>query len=316
MAHWLHKLSGRPVKLFNARETAKTCDGVEYLPAAQLTEYMAKHKPYLHVAWRHNFKITDAPTFVWCHDLATPGAENVANYDRILTLTPFHKRYLMATQGVPEEKIYVTRNGVKPERFKPSGVAKDPWKFVFSSSPDRGLDRAMRVLDKVRVKYPQIKLHIYYGWEHLEKYGLKDLKEKLQTMAYERRDWVIYHGATQQDELMREFQSAAYCVQPSDWIETSMISARERLYCGVYQIIRAVGGVVDTLAEAHEKGMATLVESECITELEYQKFADATIQAIESEAYKRIDTSPESWSWESVARDWLENLPKLAGVNG
>lgn len=315
MAYWLHKLSGRPVKVFNARETAKTCDGVEYLPALQTQEYMAKHKPAVSINWRHNHKITDAPTVLWCHDLFTPGAENTANYDKILCLTPFHRRYTIATQGVPEEKVYVTRNGIKPERFKDGPWKKDPWKFVFSSSPDRGLDRAMRVLDKVRAKYPLIKLHVYYGIEHLDKWGHAELKQKLQAMMYERRDWVIYHGATQQDELMREFKSAAYCVQPSDFIETSMVSARERLYCGVYQIIRAVGGVCDTLADAHANGSAMLVESDCITEKEYQLYAEKVIEAIEQEAYKRVTGNPEEWSWEGVARDWLENLFPSIGVS-
>lgn len=313
MAHWLHKLSGRKVLVFNARESSKTCDGVEYHPTPKVVDYMAVHKPFLNINWRHNYKITDAPTFLWCHDLQTPGAENIENYEKLLCLTPFHKRYAMATQGIPEDKIWVTRNGVRPDRFTDGPWEKDPWKFVFSSSPDRGLDRAMLVLDQVREKYPLIKLHIYYGIEHLPQYGHQALHDTLKAMMEERKDWVVYHGATQQEELMREFKSAAYCVQPSDWIETSMISARERLYCGVYQIIRAVGGAVDTLAEANTAGMAKLVDSECITPEEYQTYVDATIEAIEQEAYKRIHCDPKEWSWEGVARAWLRDLPNLAG---
>lgn len=312
MAHWLRKKSGRTVKVFAMRAEDKICDGVEYISNQKLNEYMSRHKPFLHIAWRHNIKVTNAPTFVWCHDLMTPGLENTAVFERALCLTPFHKRYAMATQALPEEKIWVTRNGVKPDRFTDGPWEKDPWKFVFSSSPDRGLDRTMRVLDRVREKYPQVKLHVYYGVEHLDRYGLGDLRVKLQQMMAERKDWVIYHGATQQDELMREFKSAAYCVQPSDWIETSMISAMERLACGVYQIMRAVGGCVDTLAEAHRAGMAALVESECISEVEHDLYAQKVIEAIESEAYKRVKIDPELYAWETVADEWLTGLPKLA----
>lgn len=312
MAYWLKRLSGRRVIVFNERPTPGIFDGVEYLPLTELQPYFAKHKPFLHVSWRHNLKLTDAPTFVWAHDLQTPGVENHAQYERMLCLTPFHKRFAMATQGVPEDKIHVTRNGLRPERFKDGPWEKDPWKFVFGSSPDRGLDRAMLVLDKVREKYPQIKLHIHYGWSHLDKYGLGDLRVKLEAMAEERKDWVIYHGATQQDELMKSYKSAAYVVQPSDWIETSCLTAMEFVSCGVYPIFRAVGGVVDTLSVAAANGMATLVDADCITPEDFDVYVKATLEAIEEERYKRVQFDPETISWEKVARSWLYDLPEIA----
>ena len=315
MAYWLHKKSGRNVKVFNVREDRKTCDGVEYIPAKDVNEYMSAHKPFLNINWRHNIKVTDAPTFVWSHDLQTQGAEVVANYDKIMCLTPFHKRYMMATQCVPEDKIYVTRNGLNPERFQPiDHEKKDPNKFIFSSSPDRGLDRAMLVLDQVRLSYPDIKLHVFYGVEHLDNYGLKDLRLKLQAMFEERKDWVVYHGSTQQDQLMKEFETAAYCVQPSDWIETSKITALEHLCTGVYQITRAVGGCVDTMRRQADAGMGTLVESECITPDEFKVYVDATIKAIEEKAYLRISgamADPSTYSWEAIADEWLRDLPQL-----
>ena len=318
MAQWLHKLSGRPVKVFNARETAKTVEGVEYLPASILAEYMSVHRPWVCINWRHNFKVTDAPTFVWAHDLKTSGVENHANFIKMFCLTPFHKRYAMGTQGVPEDKIYVTRNGINPERFRdgskisvnPYMHMKDPYKFVYGSSPDRGLDRAMRVLDKVRERYPDVTLHVHYGIEHLHKYGLADLAVKIKEMMDE-RPWVKYHGATEQNALMKSYKEAAYCVQPSDWIETSMISAMELVACGVYPIMRRLGGVTDTLAYAESNGMATLVDDDCITETQYAKYIEATIEAIENERYLDVCIDPDTISWESVAKEWLRDLPSL-----
>lgn len=317
MAGWIRKLrpQGRVI-VFNMREKAETFDGVEYIPVSQAMEYLKQNKPAIHIAWRHNFKITDAPTFVWSHDLMTQGAENTANYVRALCLTGFHSRYLHGSQGVPMDKIHVTRNGIVPERFMGENAFKvedkDPNMFVFSSSPDRGLDRAMLVLDKVREKHPEIKLHVHYGIEHLPKWGHQALHDKLKTMIDERKDWVIYHGATEQTALYANFRKAAYCVQPSDFIETSKISAREMLYCGVYQITRAIGGCVDTMREPAEAGMASLVYSECITPEEYQVYIDATLKAIDEKAYLRIkDVNPNEWSWQSVARQWVKDLPEL-----
>ncbi len=311
MAQWMNALSGRKVIIFNPRDEAKTFGGVEYRPMNSCSEYMKANKPYLHIAWRHNFKVTNAPTFLWAHDVTTQGAENHTNYIKMICLTPFHKRYAMAKQGVPEEKIWVTRNGIDPDRFKDGPWEKDPWKFVFSSSPDRGLDRAMIVLDKVREKYPEIKLHVAYGIEHLPKWGHQELHDRLAAMMQERKDWVVYEGAMKQVDLYTLFKSAAYCVQPSDWLETSMISAMERASCGVYQIIRDIAGGADTLRTIAEKGMARLVQSECISDTEYQTYIDETVKAIEEKAYLNMNVSPDEMSWEGVARDWLVTLPEF-----
>jgi glycosyltransferase involved in cell wall biosynthesis len=317
MASWLHKVSGRVVKVFNARETVAICDGVEYIPCGQLNQYMADHKPWLHIAWRHNFKVTDALTYVWCHDLKTPGIESTDNYEKVLCLTPFHKRYAMATQGVPEDKVFVTRNGIKPDRFKDSLHAqsnpylhkKNPNKIVFPSSPDRGLDRAMRVLDKVRETYPDIELHVFYGIEHLDKYGLTDLKNMLKAMMDE-RPWVKYHGFTQQDVLMSHLKEAAIWLHPCDFIETSCITAMEMVCAGVYPVTRRLGGLMDTLATPEKLGMATLLDSDCITESEYQKYIDATLDALKNKKWENVKFDPHELSWESVAKEWLEFLPK------
>lgn len=310
MAEWLSKLSGRKVKVFNMRSAPKSYNGVEYHPYDKVFEYMAANKPYLHIAWRHNQKMTDAPTFLWCHDLFTGGFEHVGNYNKLLCLTPFHKNYVMGQFGIPENKIIVTRNGLSPDKFKGLDLTKkDPYKFVFSSSPDRGLDRAMIVLDRVREEFPEVTLHIFYGISHLDQYGLKDLRLKLEGMMAD-RPWVKYHGKTEQAKMMQEFATSAYCVQPSDFVESSKITALEMACAGVYQITRKIGGCVDTLAPIEAEGMATMVDSDCITEMEYAVYADEVIRAIKEEKYKRVDVEPEKYRWEKIAKEWLEEFPK------
>ncbi len=309
MATWLRKLSGRPVKVFNMRQEPKTCDGVEYVPTSVAAAYFADHKPFAHIAWRHNFDLTDARTFLWAHDLVTPGAENAAKYEAMLCLTPFHKRYAMAKQGVPEEKIRVTRNGIRPERFDRAGTwpMKNPNKFVFPSSPDRGLDRAMRVLDRVREKHPDIELHVFYGFENLRKFGRGDLADRLEAMVRE-RPWVKFHGFTQQDRLIEHFKEAAIWLHPCDFIETSCITAMEMICAGVYPVTRRLGGLADTLSQAEAAGMATLLDHDCVTELEYESYIEATLKALEERAWERVSVDPTQHSWESVARSWLETF--------
>lgn len=311
MAHWLTKLSGRKVKVFNARKEEKVIDGVHYLPTAKLMDYTSKEKPWVNIAWRHNLKVTEAPTFLWCHDLFTPGAENGGLYKKILALTPFHKRFLQAQQGIPADKILVTRNGLDPSRFPPVDHAlKDPYKLVFPSSPDRGLDRAMLIMDRVVKEFPEAKLHVYYGIEHLDKWGHTELKNRLRKMMDVRSGYVVYHGWTDQKKLAEELRTASVWLHPCDFVETSCITAMEMACSGVYPVTRRLGGLMDTLSGPEHYGMATLLDHDCITSEEFDAYTRETINALRERKWERVKWDAESMSWENVAKEWLEFLEK------
>jgi glycosyltransferase involved in cell wall biosynthesis len=313
MAEWIAKLSGRPVKVFNARPDVKQCNGVEYRPINGVNEYMAVHKPYLHIAWRHTIHLTDAPTFIWCHDLLTPGLDQVQNYIKAIALTPFHSDFMHNMQLVPYDKIYVSRNGIRPERFKGEKPIKNANKIVFPSSPDRGLDRAMLIMDEVIKEFPNVELHVFYGIEHLPQWGHKALHDKLIAM-FQSRPWVKYHGKTEQTELANHLKESVIWLHPCDFIETSCITAMEMIASGVYPVTRRLGGLKDTLKWAEDNGLVTLLNHDCVTPEEFAAYTKATLDALkfrkwEAEGFASFD--PDSISWESVAKTWLKELPEL-----
>lgn len=310
MAQWLKQHSGRSVKVFNNREDDVTIGGVDYISSKKIAAYMAENKPWMHVAWRHNSKITDAPTFVWCHDIYTPGMEAMDHYKKILALSPFHKKYLVSAFGMPADKVHVTANGIKPERFASDPHKKNSNKVIFSSSPDRGLDRVMYVLDRVRTVHPAIELHVFYGLDQLLKFGRQKEYDTLKAMMSE-RPWVKYHGGVSQEVLMSHQQDAAIWLYPTNFIETSCITAMEMVGNGVYPIVRAIGALVDTLAEAHENGMATIVESDCASIGEQEIYANEVIKAISEKKWEHVKLDMSKYSWENVAKQWLRELPEL-----
>jgi glycosyltransferase involved in cell wall biosynthesis len=306
MASWLKKLTGRSVKIFNMRETDLIApSGVEYLPVKNINKYFSQFKPKVHIAWRHNTKLTTAPTYVWCHDLQTPGAESSHLYDKIMCLTPFHSRHVQAMQGVPADKIMITRNGLNVGRFRGINAPRNPNKIVFPSSPDRGLKEAMLVCDEVIKSHPSIELHVFYGIEHLGKYGLQKMADELKSMM-DARPWVKYHGATEQNDLAMHLKSAAIWLHPCDFIETSCITAMEMLVCGVYPVTRRLGGLMNTLSEAESKGMATLLDVDPAEDL--TPYIVETKRALDEKLWEKVDVNPESYSWECVAKEWIKAM--------
>lgn len=307
MAKHLRKMTNKPVKIFNTRDRELTCEsGVEYKSVKTLNEYFSKYKPKTHIAWRHNTRLTPAKTYLWCHDLVTQGVEVHRNFDKILCLSNFHKNYVMAMQGVPEEQIQLTRNGIVPERFldKPKKIEN---KIIFPSSPDRGLDRAIKIVEMARQELPDLELHVFYGFENLRKYGMSDLADKLEAMIKE-RPWVKYYGFTEQKELSRHMMESAVWLYPANFIESFCITAIESLASGCYPIAREIGALQDTLKEAAQNNMATLLDLNCETDEEYKTWTKELVDTIREKRWERVSVDPNKYSWESVAKEWLEWL--------
>jgi glycosyltransferase involved in cell wall biosynthesis len=306
VAKELKKLTNRNVIVFNVREKDLICEsGVEYRSNATLNEYFSKNKPRVHVAWRHNIELTRATTYLWCHDLTTPTVEQKMNFDKILCLTPFHKNYVMAKQGIPADKIIVTRNGITPSKFNFERKPKNPNKLVWMSSPDRGLDRAMRVCDEVRKDFPEVELHVYYGLENLYKYGMAQLANTLKAMMDE-RPWVKYHGFTEQKKMYHEVSDAVVWCHPCNFIETFCITALEMLALGIYPVTHKLGALTDTLADAESNGQAVLLDHDCIIQAQIDAYADEVKKVLIEKKWENVSLDVEKHSWSSVAKEFKE----------
>lgn len=309
MARWLHQLSGRPVKVFNQRTQNKVRDGVEYISADKISDYFSKNIPFAHIAWRHNIKLTDAPTYFWCHDLLAMNGEFTQNYEKLLCLSPFHKRYVQAMQGIPDEKILITQNGIDPKRFHKPWPAKNTNKVIFPSSPDRGLDRAMRIMDRVRVEFPDLELHVFYGFDNMRKSGpqMVALADHLEAMMKE-RPWVKYHGNVQQDVLAEHMKESVLWLHPANFIETFCITALEMACSGVYTLTRRLGALQDTCAEFEKNGMATILDIDCSTEMEYHEWAETAKYILKKRLWENVEVDPHQFSWRRVAQKWLDTF--------
>lgn len=307
MSRWLAKLTGRKVLIFNNTEQVRNFpSGVEYRNATRALDYFRRYLPAVCINWRHTQRMTPAPTYIWCHDLITPGLE-AGDYTKAICLSEFSKRYTMTTQGVAEEKIQVSRNGINPDRFRGWKVEKKPHKVIFPSSPDRGLDRAMRIIDKARETLPELELHVFYGMDNLEKYGQGALAARLREMIAA-RPWVKYHGNVQQDVLAREMAESSVWLYPANFIETFCITAIEALASGVFPLAREMGALQNTLREAHENRQALLLNLDAETELQVDTWADHLVKIIRSKAWENVKIDLDRVSWESVAREWCKWL--------
>lgn len=312
VAEWVKKKTGRRVIVFHTREENRLSpNGVEYRRVEEMPEYFKKYKPKAHIAWRHTAKLTDAKTFVWCHDLLTPELDKLENYDKVIALTQFHKNYLQGMLGVPPEKILVSRNGIDPERFRLTEEIKtNPNKIIFSSSPDRGLTWAIHIVEKARETNPDLELHVFYGLENLRKSPHKHLNEIADGVEklINEKDWIKYHGNVTQSELAIHMREAAVWLYPATFIETFCITALEALSSGTYPIARDIGALTNTLAEAANNNMARLLDLSPIEPENQDVWASALCNAIKERRWENVHVNTNLYSWESVSEEFIRFL--------
>jgi glycosyltransferase involved in cell wall biosynthesis len=305
VAEWMTKLTHRKIIVFNTREQAKNINGVEYRPAQQMHDYFKVFKPGVHIAWRHNVKLTDAPTYLWCHDLYTPGGEVHKNYVKHLCLSDFHKNYVQVQQKIPTEKIHITRNGVDINRFN-GFVAKNENKIVFPSSPDRGLDRAILIIEEARKTKPDLELHAYYGLDNMKKMGGKfgEMAVRLEEMM-KSRPWVKYHGNVDQKTLAREMKEAVVWLYPANFIESFCITAIESVFAQCFGLVREIGALKNTVKPFHDKGWAKLLYLNAETDEERAIWAKELIEVLDRKPWLQINPKEFDYSWKGVALDFM-----------
>lgn len=308
VASWIKKKTDRNVKIFHPRKQRDVMpSGVEYVPQTELLGYLHNIEPAAHIAWRHAVPLTKAKSFIWCHDLQCPGADKAQNYDKIVALSGFHKQYLMETNGVPEDKIVLGFNGINPDDFKEK-YEKDPLKVVFSSSPDRGLVQTINIVKKAReISKLDLKLHCFYGFENMRKAGQIEWADSIEKHIKD-NDFVIAHGMVTKDVLMRHFKEAGVWLYPNDFIETFCISAIEALCAGTWPIVRDMGALKYTLAEAINKGMCDFTTVDPQDEATVGIWANLLVEAVLSKKWEQVKVDPANYSWEKVADFFIETM--------
>lgn len=303
MGKWLATLTDRKVKIFQEREETFVAEsGVEYIPVKHMMYYFKKWKPKIHIAWRHNIKLTNAPTYVWCHDLVFDGLKETQNYEKVLALSPFHKDFIQSMLNIPSDKFIVTRNGIEPKRFKNLKMYKEYGRVIWSNSPDRGLEHAIHIMEKVREQIPGASLHVFYGMDNMKKFGLAEKAEMLEKMIAE-RPWIKYWGNQTQDVLAEELAKSQVWLYPACFIESYCISALEAMVTKAYPVVRDIGALPNTLGVASSQDMASVLS---VDATEYDVYAREVIEAIEMRKWEDMDLDPEQFSWSSVAHEWIK----------
>ena len=201
-------------------------------------------------------KLEDKPRILWLQDLPQdPASARLRDrgyrkqFNRIVFNSFWQQQMYNAYLGIPFSEGITIKNGVPrltPTLPKPK--TDDKLKFLYTSTPHRGLAVLAGAADALAKERQDWELHIYsslniYGWHEADN-NFTPLYEKLQ-----QNPCVVYHG-TQPNAVVRQACLDSHVfVYPSIYIESSCMAIQEAMMAGCLAITSTLGALIETCGE-------------------------------------------------------------------
>ena len=256
--------------------------------------------------------------FLWLQDAKytdfTP--ETAAAYKKIVCVSYFHRALMEAQHGIPLDKMDVIYNFFLRKYFprfpRPKRIKH---RFVYTSSPERGLVRLLEMWPRIRDRFPTAELHVFYGWINLEKLaaGSDPLWKKLYSET--RESWlhlrdqpgIVDRGRVNHEALAVELMQADAFLYPSCYVETCCTAVLEAKAAGAVPVVTRFGALRETADSACTQFVLNEVNQEAFATA-YLDAIDRAVHTTDVARAKMAKEAIESYKLETVVQDWLDLL--------
>ena len=176
---------------------------------------------------------------LWMHDvnvgqefMVGQWGDRSPNIDAVIALSEWHMNHLNKLYGLPKANMRRIPNGIDLSLFPiEAWEEKDPNRFIYSSSPDRGLDTVLQMWPYIRELNPKAELHVFYGWAGIDKLIERDpqsgqanfLTNFKQMIQYQVNDaggedgGIFWRDRVPQQELAVEQAKSSYWLYPTNF---------------------------------------------------------------------------------------------------
>jgi glycosyltransferase involved in cell wall biosynthesis len=161
--------------------------------------------------------------------------------DKIVTISPFHSNYFEKTYGI-KNSIHIDLP-IRTQDFEDKEVEKVPFRLIFTSVPDRGLDLLHPMWKEIKMNFPEASLVItsdYRLWG-----ADSPLNERHRLMWLKEID-VHFSGAILREQLIQEQLKAQLLIYPNIYDELFCVAVAEAQVAGVYPVTSTIGALATT----------------------------------------------------------------------
>jgi glycosyltransferase involved in cell wall biosynthesis len=321
---------GYKVKIFNkCKENHMDSGGydVEYIPFQDFPKYSEKFEYDHFIASRYldcfNYSFKSKQNIAMIHDvfLIMNGRDkkdvHLDKIDKYFCLSNRHAQFVSEYHGIPKDKIVVTSNGLDFSRFENKNIERNPYKLIYSSSPDRGLERLLDLFPRLNEK---AELHIYYGFENFrDQEYVKKMMGKIDNLNANKTR-IFYHGRVGQDQLAEEFISSSIWAYPTWFEETHCITALEAMaggcvvlssdYWGLSDTVKD-GGILLPMNDDRNTVFSKVYEDTWVSECNHLLLDNKYREYWRKKGFERV----RRFTWSNVAAQWDRYFKKGEWIN-
>jgi tetratricopeptide (TPR) repeat protein len=238
MAKYIQQSNKFQVVVFCKCSNIDVFEGVIYYPLQKYFEFVcdnyihtcvvSRFSEYLPVAFKSHVE----NVYMVLHDLTPSGV--VVPIDpklkQVFCLTEWHVEHMSSMFPALKHLLVPFYYGIDFDKFNTSkNIQKIPYKFIYSSFPNRGLLQLLQMWSKIYKREPRATLHIYSDvdgeWvnrvEGPQMILIKELLNSLKGMN------IYYHGWVSKQELSLAWLTSDIWFYPCTFMETFCLTALE-----------------------------------------------------------------------------------------
>ena len=187
-------------------------------------------------------------------------------------------------------------------------------KFIYSSSPDRGLDSLLYLWPFIKGEFPEAELNIFYGFDNWNKSisssGNEQQKQwRDQIVEALDQPGIVDRGRVPQDELAEHWHNSTIWLYPTRFWETYCITALEAQLSRTVIVTSDLAGLQSTVAN---RGI--LISGDSYTQ-EYREEALQAVFGIVRDDVLRRDLTEKAYEW-AIQQTWANRAKEWLDVFG
>ena len=335
LAESLAALDNQVTIFCHCKEETGIYNGVRYLEVSELINF-AKTNPidyFVSVADESALKlgINAKKTLWWSHNdyyhlwdnsfpdiLANMSAVLGTKTDKLIVVSEWHLNKLAGLLNIPPDHFQVFRNGVQTKLFDKTDIERDPYRLIYTSVPDRGLDLLFDFFPLIKKEIPQASLHVFSNFDLWGKDAAWCKEMSGDIFGKAASDGIVIHKTVNKAVLAEELLKSSIFVYPNHdapktnfFAETSCIAALEAQAAGLPVITSNRGALYETVVD-NQTGI--LIDADPYSPGYKEEFIKAVLELLRNKdkrdlfgqnARNRIFNN---YSWKIIAAGWDAKL--------
>lgn len=252
-------------------------------------------------------------TVLWIQDMPSKGYNHllkaIINIDYLFFVSKFQadafQQYFNGQ--IPEDKIFLTRNGIDENNFKfNSAIKKIRGRCIYTTTPFRGLDILLKMWPKIKEKVPKCELYVYSDMSIYDQEETPEIKRIFEIGRDLSKKYDIhFFKPVKQEELAKVLMKSDVMLYPNHFQETFCITAIESIKARTPVITTRLGALPETIRE----GEGILINQDPYSYEYREEFIKAAIKMLTDDNFRNtFCIKDRDMSWISISKEWNKFL--------